>query len=226
MAATKHYEGERGRRYHEIKRGIPKEAFDWVSRSRAAKLQPYIKPSDVVFEYGVGSGWNLAALRCALKLGYDVSEFLEEDLKKRGIQFFSPDSERSEASADVVICHHTLEHVVSPGETLEQIQRILRPEGRLLLFVPFEKERRYRFFDPSEPNHHFYSWNVQTLGNLVTEYGFSMVSIGLGKFGYDRFAANLAARFKAGERGFRIIRSLAHLLRPGLEVRIVAERPR
>jgi len=220
MPPIQHYQGEEGRRYHELKRAIPDAAIPWVARSRARKLQPFIKPSDVVFEYGVGYGWNLLGLQCALKLGYDVSDFLKADLEKHGIQFVS--TSESENSADVVICHHTLEHVLNPSETLEQIGRILRPKGKLLLFVPFEKERRYRSFDPAEPNHHLYSWNVQTLGNLATESHYSIQSASVGRFGYDRFAAKLALKLRLGEPGFNTIRSIAHLLRPGLEVRIVA----
>jgi len=43
------------------------------------------------------------------------------------------------------------------------------------LFVPYEKERKYRHYDSKEPNHHLYSWNVQTLGNLVEEIGFKVM---------------------------------------------------
>lgn len=220
MPPVQHYQGEEGRRYHELKRAIPDTAIPWVARSRARKFQPFIKTTDVVLEYGVGYGWNLLGLQCALKLGCDVSDFLRPGIEKHGIQFVSLNE--SENSADVVICHHTLEHVLNPAETLEQISRILRPKGKLLLFVPFEKERRYRFFNPAEPNHHLYSWNVQTLGNLVTESRYSIQSASTGRFGYDRFAAKLALKLRLGEPGFNTIRSISHLLRPGLEVRIVA----
>ncbi len=220
MPPVQHYQGEEGRLYHEQKRAIPDAAIPCVARSRATKLQPFIKPTDVVMEYGAGYGWNLLALRCALKLGYDVSDFLKPELEKHGIQFVSLGE--SENAADVVICHHTLEHVINPAETLDQISRILRPKGKLLLFVPFEKERRYRSFDPAEPNHHLYSWNVQTLGNLVMESGYSIESASVGRFGYDRFAAKLALKLRLGEAGFNLIRTMAHLVRPGLEVRVVA----
>ena len=71
---------------------------------------------------------------------------------------------------------------------------MLRDNGKLLLFVPFEKERKYRRYDPVEPNNHLYSWNVQTLGNLVESSGFKVAKGIIGRFGYDRFAAVWAAR--------------------------------
>jgi len=157
-------------------------------------------------------------------LGFDVGGFLAPALAASGIEFVADWSALPDGTADVVVCHHTLEHVPDPWATLESMKRVLRPAGTLLLFVPFERERRYRQFDPAEPNHHLFSWNVQTLGNLVTESGFREIQVGLGRFGYDRFAACGAHRFGLGETGFRWLRRLCHLVRPLLEVRLKATR--
>jgi hypothetical protein len=69
-----------------------------------------------------------------------------------------------------------------------------------------------------------FSWNVQTLSNLVISQQFMLVDAALGEFGYDRFAAKLAIRMHLGENGFRLLRRLAHLLRHGREVRVVARK--
>jgi SAM-dependent methyltransferase len=218
-----HYQGEAGRRYHHGKRGIPAAAFPWIAQLRAAKFSAYVRSTDVVFEFGVGAGWNLAALTCARRIGHDIAGFLEPELERRGVEFVPTTQQLESGVADVVICHHALEHVLEPGVVLKELHRVLRAGGTLLLAVPFERERRYRCYRPAEPNHHLYSWNPQTLGNLVVETGFELRSIELGQFGYDRFAAGLAHRFHLGERGFRLIRTLAHALRPGREVRVVAD---
>ncbi|MEW8062525.1 MAG: hypothetical protein AB2797_05370, partial [Candidatus Thiodiazotropha sp.] len=105
---------------------------------------------------------------------------------------------------------------------LAEIRRLLKKDGRLLLFVPYEKEKRYRKYDPQEPNHHLYAWNVQTLGNLVDDCGFEITSGAVRRFGYDRFAANWAQRLGFGESGFRLIRWAAHTLKPAQEVFMVA----
>jgi SAM-dependent methyltransferase len=221
-AGQQHYTGAEGAAYHGGKRAIPDEAFDWVARLRAERLAGEVSPRDVVFEYGVGSGWNLAALKCAEKIGYDVSSFLGPELAKRGIRFVPKTSDLPEAFADAIICYHTLEHVISPAEVLGELRRWLKPGCKLLLFVPFEKERRYRTFNPREPNHHLFSWNVQTLGNLVEECGWSIRSAGVQRYGYERIAGKHAVRFKLGEPGFRLIRALVWLVAPILEVRLIA----
>jgi hypothetical protein len=102
---------------------------------------------------------------------------------------------------------------------------VLKPTGRLVLHVPWEVERRYRRYDPAEPNHHLYHWNAQNLGNLVTVLGWRIERIGVQTYGYDRFAANGAARWRLGEAGFRLLRRALVLLRPLREVELVAGRP-
>ncbi|HUC86458.1 MAG TPA: hypothetical protein VL970_14785, partial [Candidatus Acidoferrales bacterium] len=69
----RHYRGDEGRRYQESKRGLPAQALPWVAALRARKFAPLVRPEDVVLEYGVGAGWNLAALVCQRKLGFDVA---------------------------------------------------------------------------------------------------------------------------------------------------------
>lgn len=220
--STGHYQGEAGRRYHYDKRGIPEAAYAWISRLRARKFASYVRSGDVVFEFGVGAGWNLASLKCARRLGHDISEFLGSDLARHGIEFVPDMAQVGTGVVSVAICHHALEHVLEPAAVLREMSRLLRPGGTLLVAVPFEKERRYRRYQRDEPNHHLYSWNPQTLANLITETGYVLDSVGLGEFGYDRFAAAWSVRLRLGERGFRLIRKMAHVIRPGREVRLAA----
>jgi SAM-dependent methyltransferase len=220
-ASEQHYRGESGQRYQREKRAVPERAYPWIARLRAEKFSS-IGVDDVVVEFGAGLGWNLANLKCARRIAIDLEDFLPWDLKKSGVEFRESAAALAENFADAIICHHVLEHVEVPTEMLQHARRILKPNGRLFVNVPFEKEGRYRRYDAAEPNHHLYSWNAQSLGNLMTSQGFQIQEIGIGQFGYDRFAAKLALRFNGGEGGFRMIRRLAHLLRPGLEVRAVA----
>ena len=220
--AQRHYQGEAGRRYQQYKRGIPDSALAWVARLRAEKLSPSIRPTDVVLEYGVGLGWNLAALACRRKIGFDVADFLEPSVRALGIEYISETKIIADGTMDVVLCHHTLEHVPEPPAVLREIRRLLAPGGKLLLFVPLERGANYSHFSPDEPNHHLYSWNAQTLGNLVRECGFDVADAGTGEFGYSRFAAVWASKFHLGETGFRCLRRLLHIVKPAREVRIIA----
>jgi SAM-dependent methyltransferase len=217
-----HYRGEAGRRYHAVKRGVPAQALSWVARLRAEKLRFLVGPTDTVFEYGCGAGWNLAAVPAARRLGFDVAEFLRAEVERHGIEFVADTAPLPSGLADVVICHHALEHLSEPLAALAEMRRLLKSGGRLGVWVPFERERRYRRFDPAEPNHHLFSWTVQSLGNLVTAAGFTVRQAGLARYGYDRFAAVWAVRLGLGEAGFRALRRMLITVRPLWEVTLTA----
>jgi len=224
-AAAELYRGKSGTLYHEGKRALSPAAQEWVYQLRSKKFQRWIAGTDTVFEYGVGAGWNLARLRCGRRIGFDTADFLADRVKALGIEFVSGTSVMLDGSVDVVICHQTLEHLLEPVAALRDMARMLKRRGRLVLHVPWEVESRYARFDPDEPNHHLYHWNAQNLGNLMTVLGWRIEALRVRRYGYDRFAANIAARLRCGNAGFRLIRAGMVALRPLREVELVASRP-
>ncbi len=222
--AARLYQGSSGQDYHEHKRALRTECLEWLLALRAAKFQRHVRPEDVVFELGVGAGWNLGRLRCARRIGCDTSEFLAERVTTLGIEFVTDIAGVPDAAAHVVICHHALEHFLEPADALRRLARVLKPGGKLIVHVPWERERRYARYQPDDPNHHLYDWNAQNLGNLVTVLGYRIESLGIRRYGYDRFAANLAFRWRVGEGGFRAIRAGLIALRPLREAELIALR--
>jgi SAM-dependent methyltransferase len=225
-AAADLYRGEVGRRYHDLKRGLRPEALPWVMALRAQKFQPHIRPSNSVFEYGCGAAWNLANLQCARKLGYDASDFLGESVTKAGAEFVADPASIPPASIDVVIVHHALEHLLNPAKCLAVCHGLLKEDGRLILHVPWERERRYAVYYPDEPNHHLHGWNAQTLANLTRVCGFEPALVRTRRYGYDRFAANWAARTRTGQTGFKLLRFMLLAVKPLLEIELIATRAR
>jgi len=222
--AAEQYKGKSGENYHKNVHEIPDKAYLWIAHNRVKKINPFINEHDKILEYGIGFGWNIATLTNEYRIGYDLSVHLSQEIEKYGIRFTNDILSIKNHSMNAVICHHVLEHVSNPSEVLRQMREKLTDKGKLLLFVPYEKERIYRTYNPDEPNQHLFSWNVQTLGKLVEINGFKVRKGYIREFGCDRFASVWADKLNTGEKGFQILKKIFHILRPRKEVFILAEK--
>ena len=215
------YRGQHGAEYHKAKhRGGP-FVDEIIARLRIQKFQPYVKETDTVLEYGVGTGYNLMKLRCREKVGYDVADYCRAKVESSGIYFTSDMQEvlKWQRRFDVVICHHVLEHVPNPAMELSRIRQLLKPAGRLLLYVPFERERRFQRFNPCDLDMHLFSWSPQSICNLLLTASYEIDDTKICSGGYDRFLAPLA---KVGFWIYKAGMWLALLVRPSYEICVVA----
>lgn len=215
------YSGRAGADYHESTYKSTEFIQSAVARLRVEKFQPFVKETDTVLEYGVGKGYNLIALRCREKVGYDVAEYCRAQVEPWGIYFSSDIEEvlKWQGRFDVVICYHVLEHVPNPTQELSRIWQVLKPAGRLLLCVPFEPQRRYRKFNPSTPNMHLFAWTTQSLCHLLLSTSYKIEQAKVYPFGYERILTPLS-RF--GFYTYKMGLWLARLVRPYYEIRVVA----
>lgn len=131
---------------------------------------------------------------------------------------------------DVVTCWHVLEHQTDPARLLDEINRVLRPGGRLVLATPnleahlfraayfVARRRRLRLWEPDEREVHLFHFSPRTLKRLVERAGFHVDAV--------TFDAGAAA-----ERGKRLVDAAAHLLfritgvNWGIGIELVASRP-
>ena len=106
----------------------------WVTRAAG-------KPGRVL-DVGCGPGHLLARFRALgwETLGTEVSEAAAEIARRRHgleVRVGALRDLRLPADAfDTVVSWHTLEHMPEPGEVLDEIARVLRPDGLLLISVP------------------------------------------------------------------------------------------
>lgn len=184
---------------------------------RQRKLQRHVAESDSVLEFGVGTGLNLRLLRCARKVGYDVTQDLAERCARIGVE---PCADLELAGRfDVVIAHHVLEHVTDPFDVLRRLAGRLADGGKLLIYVPLEVGRRYRRYTPGDVNMHLYSWNALTLGNLLTAAGLDVESVRVRPYGYEQRLAPVA---KVGNWAYELALAAARAVRPCDEIEAVA----
>jgi len=98
------------------------DIHDWIAR---------LSPGQRVLDLGSGAGsFPATAFPCAIVT-------LDEDPAVRasvcGCAGWLP---FCNASFDLVICHHSLEHIAAVDETLAEIARVLTPDGRCFVSIP------------------------------------------------------------------------------------------
>ncbi|HEX5193739.1 MAG TPA: methyltransferase domain-containing protein [Solirubrobacteraceae bacterium] len=167
----KHYRGDRGLEY-----------FGWQRRSghvgaalNARKFAAHVRASDRVLDFGCGGGFLLEQLEAADKLGVEPNPVAREAARQRGLEVFASPADVEDGSVDVVVSNHALEHTLAPLDELRALWRVLRPGGRLVLWLPLDDWRMERRPVAGDPNHHLYTWTPLLVGNLLDEAGFTQI---------------------------------------------------
>jgi SAM-dependent methyltransferase len=101
-------------------------------------------------------------------VGLDIDT---EVARKRGVadHFYNGDIFPFETSSfDSVLCNQVLEHVFNPDDFLNEVNRVLKPSGKLLLTVPF-------VWDEHEQPYDYARYSSFGLRSLLEKHGFSIV---------------------------------------------------
>ena len=128
----------------------------------------------VLVDFGAGAGNLLSNLEAKRKIAIEINPAARAKVLSRGIEAFASCETLGDKSVDIVISNHALEHIPSPIEALRQIHRILKPGGILMLCVPIDDWRNQKRYNPTDRNHHLYTWTPQLLGNSLKEAGFNI----------------------------------------------------
>jgi SAM-dependent methyltransferase len=164
-----------------------------AQRRQAALFARHIKPSDAVLDFGCGTGGILSEIECERRIGIEINEPSIADARRAGIEVFHDLQQIPAEQVDVAITNHAIEHVNEPYAIISELFRVLRPNGKLVVVVPFELPciRRFRGWSRC-PDVHLYSWNPRSLGNLIDACGFEVRESFILPVGYSRFNAWLS----------------------------------
>jgi len=97
-----------------------------------------LDPTSRILDVGSGTGRLLYALR---GLGFEnllgVDPFIENDISyANGLEVLKAEVSEVEGTWDVVMLHHTLEHLLQPQEILRGIKDLLAPDGVCVVRIP------------------------------------------------------------------------------------------
>jgi cyclopropane fatty-acyl-phospholipid synthase-like methyltransferase len=116
---------------------------DFSGQKRKVKISKYLenhmKKGEKILEIGCGWGDNVNHLRAR---GFDVIGLDKDPQVCDGKKILNYDFKdyRPEEKYDVIYGMHLLEHMTKPLDFLDQVLRLLKPEGRFLFEVPNMEE--------------------------------------------------------------------------------------
>jgi SAM-dependent methyltransferase len=162
--------------YHEV------EATHWWFRARRQIVRALVEQvaparDSVVLDIGCSSGFLLRELQAAGYRdiqGIDASRegialCQQQGLRARVMDAQTPDF--PEASLDVICASDVLEHLEQDGGALAQWNRMLKPGGWLIVFVP---AHAWLWTQHDEVNRHFRRYTRAGLVALLTAAGFEL----------------------------------------------------
>ncbi len=117
----------------------------------------------------IGIDFDPGAVAASMQRGLDVRE---GDLVAQSF---------TDASFDVVLMNHVLEHLPEPLNTMREIKRILRPRGRLILVTPNFASWGSKHFGKDwrglEPPRHLHLFNQQSALLLANRAEFHLITV-------------------------------------------------
>jgi SAM-dependent methyltransferase len=215
LRVGRHYSGERGAEYLDYQRRFA----ELGARLNLFKFESHVGRDDVVVDFGCGIGALLEQVPVASKIGVEASEPARREAQAKGLQVVASTGELDSDGADVVISNHALEHTLAPLDELRDLRRVLRPGGKLVLWLPVDDWRSQRR-PRRDPNHHLYTWTPLLLANLLEEAGFEVEDCRVVTHAWPPFTATMArlprplfdilARIWAVVRRRRQVMAVAH----------------
>lgn len=124
----------------------------------------------------------------------------------------------ADASFDVVLMMHVIEHVPDPTATLQEIHRVLRPNGLFVMETPCYDSLAFKILGRRERSlscsGHIYFFTSETIERIARKAGFSVVKkVKVGRsmtVGRLLFNVGVVCKSKTIERG---LESLSQILR-------------
>ncbi|MFH1194370.1 MAG: class I SAM-dependent methyltransferase [bacterium] len=176
------------------------EYFDYFENTKISeqeilrRYQQYfhlykLKPGDKFLEIGAGAGFALKyvdKIECSY-FTVDISAKNVGRLRSKITKLIFPvcgDVFRlpfASESFDFVLIAEVVEHLSKPEDALRELNRILKPNGSIVISVPYKEKISYQLCihcnKPTPTNAHLHSFNEDKLIKLFTGSGFSIIKL-------------------------------------------------
>ncbi|MEO5362719.1 MAG: class I SAM-dependent methyltransferase [Magnetococcus sp. DMHC-8] len=152
------------------------EHFQWFERGR-------VTLETRILDVGCGTGRLLLKLeREGFRHVLGVDPYLQAEIRyDTGVTILKRQLAELAGPFDFIMLHHSFEHMPEPGETLNQLHRLLAPGGTLLLRIPVADCHAFRKYGVHwvawDAPRHLYLHTVRSLHLLAQQCGFEMFDV-------------------------------------------------
>jgi SAM-dependent methyltransferase len=148
---------------------------------------PSFKSPGTFLDVGCGSGWFLEVMRSRgwMTHGVEISEAAARlGRESKNLQIYCGtlhDAKFPSESFDYVRSNHSFEHMSEPNEALDEMYRILKPNGKLFIGVPNVRSLNAQVFKRywwylGAPVHPF-TYSVKTLSEMLARHKFEVCTV-------------------------------------------------
>jgi 2-polyprenyl-3-methyl-5-hydroxy-6-metoxy-1,4-benzoquinol methylase len=194
-----------------------KGVFNWMYQNvrnytigTKVSLLKSIKKTGTHLDIGCGTGEFLDACKLSgfITKGIEPSELARKQaINNHGLNISSNTnlSQYTDLEFDSISMWHVLEHVTNLNETIKQLHRILKPDGKIIIAVPNHKSWDAKFYQEFwaawDVPIHLWHFSKETIEHLFKNSNFSLEKIKPMKF--DSFYVSLLSEeFKTGKKNF------------------------
>ncbi len=120
----------------------PNPAIRYTESKRVSIMLRELDGQERVADIGCGEGYVLGKINSKELVGFDISETaLKRASSVKRAKLVKGNAEElpfSDSYFDAVLCSETLEHTQHPRKVLEELSRVVKPGGKLVVSVPNE----------------------------------------------------------------------------------------
>ena len=160
-----------------------------------------------ILDIGAGTGDFLAFVKQNgwQTIGSEPSQKAREIAIKKGVDFVNETFELDNQSFDVITMWHVLEHVPDLEKQIQELKRLLKPNGTLIVAVPnfksFDASHYKEYWAAYDVPIHFWHFSKKAIKKLFEKENLKLIDVLPMKF--DAFYVSLLSeKYKTGNMNF------------------------
>ncbi len=185
--------------YHQVKNLMLKNKLNWIEKEEV--------PGAKILDIGAGTGDFLRAAknRNWEVFGVEPNPDARKLASEKGVELEKTTSSFPDQSFDVITMWHVLEHVPDLEEQIKELDRLLKPNGLLVIAVPnFKSDDAKKYKDnwaAYDVPRHLYHFSPSAIKKIFNSTGFLLTSQ-KGLFFDSFYVSLLSEKYSSGSGNF------------------------